>query len=59
MSDFPPAFYRTIRALDRFADLSGKLISLSMLYLVATICYECFARYCSTHPPYGCSNRAT
>ena len=40
MSDFPPAFYRTIRALDRFADLSGKLISLSMLYLVATICYE-------------------
>jgi len=45
MSDFPPAFYAAIRAVDRFSDLTGKLISLSMLYLVATICYECFARY--------------
>jgi TRAP-type mannitol/chloroaromatic compound transport system permease small subunit len=45
MPDFPPAFYATIRRIDRFSDVIGKLISLSMLYLVATITYECFARY--------------
>jgi TRAP-type mannitol/chloroaromatic compound transport system permease small subunit len=50
MKDFPPAFYATIRAIDRFSDLSGKLISLSMLYLVATISYECFARYLFNAP---------
>jgi TRAP-type mannitol/chloroaromatic compound transport system permease small subunit len=45
MSDFPAAFYGTIRAIDRFSDASGKVISLAMLYLVATISWECFARY--------------
>ena len=45
MNDFPPAFYATIRAIDRFSDLTGKLISLSMLWLVGTICYECLSRY--------------
>ena len=45
MRDFPPAFYAVIRGIDRFSDITGKLISLSMLWLVATICYECFARY--------------
>jgi TRAP-type mannitol/chloroaromatic compound transport system permease small subunit len=45
MADFPPAFYATIRGIDRFSDVTGKLISLSMLYLVATISWECFARY--------------
>ena len=50
MSDFPAAFYSTIRAIDRFSDVTGKVISLSMLYLVATICYECFARYLFNAP---------
>jgi TRAP-type mannitol/chloroaromatic compound transport system permease small subunit len=45
MRDFPRAFYATIRAIDRFSDVSGKVISLSMLYLVATISWECFSRY--------------
>jgi TRAP-type mannitol/chloroaromatic compound transport system permease small subunit len=50
MSDFPPAFYATIRGIDRFSDLTGKAISLVMLYLVATISYECFARYLFNAP---------
>ena len=50
MRDFPPAFYRVIRGIDRFSDLTGKLISLSMLFLVASICYECFARYLFNAP---------
>jgi TRAP-type mannitol/chloroaromatic compound transport system permease small subunit len=45
MGEFPPWFYALIRGIDRFSDVTGKLISLSMLWLVATICYECFSRY--------------
>ena len=43
--DFPPAFYAIIRGIDRFSDLTGRLISLSMAALVAIITYEVFARY--------------
>jgi len=50
MKDFPPAFYSTIRGIDRFSDYTGKLLSLSMLYLVVTISYECFARYLFNAP---------
>src|SRR5215213_5263678 len=50
MRDFPPPFYTAIRALDRFSDVTGKLISLSMLWLVASISYECFARYLFNAP---------
>ena len=50
MRDFPPAFYALIRRVDRFADASGKLLSLSMLWLVATIVYECFSRYLFNSP---------
>ena len=39
-SEFPRAFYAVIRAIDRFTDVTGKLIALSMLFLVATISYE-------------------
>jgi TRAP-type mannitol/chloroaromatic compound transport system permease small subunit len=49
-SDFPPQFYALIRAIDRFSDLTGKLISLSMLWLVVTISYECFSRYLLNSP---------
>jgi TRAP-type mannitol/chloroaromatic compound transport system permease small subunit len=45
MSDFPPRFYATIRGIDRFTDVTGKLISLAMLFLVFSISYECFSRY--------------
>ena len=50
MRDFPPAFYAVIRRIDRFSDVTGKLISLVMLYLVATITYECFSRYLFNAP---------
>jgi TRAP-type mannitol/chloroaromatic compound transport system permease small subunit len=50
MKDFPPAFYSTIGRIDRFSDYTGKLLSLSMLYLVVTISYECFARYLFNAP---------
>ena len=50
MSDFPPRFYAVIRGIDRFSDISGKLISLSMLYLVVTICYEALSRYLFNAP---------
>jgi TRAP-type mannitol/chloroaromatic compound transport system permease small subunit len=50
MSTFPPGCYAVIRTIDRFSDVTGKLISLSMLYLVATISYECFSRYLFNAP---------
>ncbi len=43
--EFPRAFYAIIRAIDRFSDLSGKLIALSMLFLVGIISYEVVMRY--------------
>jgi TRAP-type mannitol/chloroaromatic compound transport system permease small subunit len=48
--EFPPAFYAAIRRIDRFSDLTGKLISLSMLWLVATITYEALSRYLFNSP---------
>jgi TRAP-type mannitol/chloroaromatic compound transport system permease small subunit len=50
MHDFPPAFYAVIRAVDRFSDLTGKLIALSMLWLVGTISYEALSRYLFNAP---------
>jgi len=50
MADFPPAFYATIRSIDRFSDVTGKLLSLSMLVLVGIICWECFSRYFLNDP---------
>ncbi|HEY1289112.1 MAG TPA: TRAP transporter small permease subunit [Burkholderiales bacterium] len=50
MRDFPPVCYAIIRAIDRFSDATGKLISLSMLWLVASISYECFSRYLLNAP---------
>src|SRR6478672_10449641 len=44
-NDFPAGFYATIRVIDRFTDATGKLVSLAMLFLVASISYECFSRY--------------
>ena len=43
--DFPAAFYAIIRGIDRFSDITGRLISLAMVFLVAIITYEVFARY--------------
>jgi len=43
--EFPRAFYSIIRAIDRFTDVTGKLIALSMLFLVVTISYEVVMRY--------------
>jgi TRAP-type mannitol/chloroaromatic compound transport system permease small subunit len=45
MSEFPPRFYAVIRRIDRFTDVTGKLIALAMLFLVFSISYECFSRY--------------
>ena len=43
--DFPRPFYSVIRWIDQFSDITGKLIALSMLFLVASITYEVVARY--------------
>lgn len=48
--DFPPLFYSTIRRIDRFTDSIGKLVSLAMLWLVVTICYEAIGRYAFNAP---------
>ena len=50
MSDFPPHFYAVIRRIDRFTDATGKLVSLSMIFLVVSIRYECFSRYLLNAP---------
>ena len=44
-SEFPHAFYTIIRAIDSFSDVTGRLIALSMLFLVAIISYEVVMRY--------------
>ena len=48
--DFPPSFYAAIRGIDRFSDLSGRLISLSMLFLMGIICFEVASRYLFNAP---------
>jgi TRAP-type mannitol/chloroaromatic compound transport system permease small subunit len=45
-----PIHFRIIRAIDRFTDATGKLVSLSMLFLMASISYECFSRYLFDSP---------
>ena len=50
MDDFTPAFYSTIRTIDRFTDWTGKFISLAMLFLVFSVSYECFSRYLLNAP---------
>lgn len=48
--EFPQAFYAIIRAIDAFSDVTGKLIALSMLFLVAIISYEVVMRYAFNAP---------
>lgn len=43
--DFPPIYYAIIRTIDRFSDITGRLIALAMLFLVGSITYEVVARY--------------
>jgi TRAP-type mannitol/chloroaromatic compound transport system permease small subunit len=43
--DFPSGFYATIRVIDRFTDLTGRLFALVQIFLLAIICYEVFVRY--------------
>jgi TRAP-type mannitol/chloroaromatic compound transport system permease small subunit len=43
--DFPPIYYAIIRVIDGFSNITGKLISLTMLFLVLSISYEVVARY--------------
>lgn len=43
--DFPPIYYAVIRWIDGFSNITGKLISLTMLFLVLSITYEVVARY--------------
>ena len=44
-SEFPRAFYTIIQAIDRFSDITGRIIALTMLFLVVTITYEVVMRY--------------
>ena len=48
--DFPESFYKLIRGIDRFSDVTGRLIALSMLFLVVSISYEAFSRYLFNAP---------
>jgi TRAP-type mannitol/chloroaromatic compound transport system permease small subunit len=48
--DFPTVFYALIRGIDRFSDITGKLIGLSMLFLVAIITREVVGRYFFNSP---------
>jgi TRAP-type mannitol/chloroaromatic compound transport system permease small subunit len=50
MDDFSPAFRTIIRRIDRFTEATGKIVSLSMLFLVAAISYEVFSRYILNDP---------
>lgn len=43
--EFPRILYATIRVIDGFNNLIGKIVSLGMLFLVFSISYECFSRY--------------
>lgn len=43
--DFPGAFYAVIRRIDGFSDITGRVIALSMLFLVVSVTYEVVARY--------------
>lgn len=44
-NEFPRAFYAIIRAIDRFTDVTGRIIALTMLFLMLTITYEVVMRY--------------
>jgi TRAP-type mannitol/chloroaromatic compound transport system permease small subunit len=50
MREFPPAFFAVIRAIDRFTDATGKLVSLAMLYLLVALSSEAFSRYVLNAP---------
>ena len=43
--DFPSVFYATIRHIDWFSDLTGRLFALVQVFLVVTITYEVVVRY--------------
>ena len=43
--DFPHAYYTIIRTIDGFTNVTGRLIALAMLILVAIISYEVAMRY--------------
>jgi TRAP-type mannitol/chloroaromatic compound transport system permease small subunit len=48
--DFPAAFYAVIRGIDRFSDITGRLVALSMIFLMGIIGYEVCARYVFNAP---------
>ena len=45
MREFPPAFHAIIRAIDRFTDATGTLVSFAMLYILVALACEAFSRY--------------
>jgi TRAP-type mannitol/chloroaromatic compound transport system permease small subunit len=47
---FPRPFYAVIRTIDRFTDVTGKVIAMAMLFLVVTISYEVIMRYIFNSP---------
>src|SRR5262245_10779958 len=48
--EFAPAVDAVTRGIDRFSDVTGRLIALSMLWLVGTITYEALSRYLFNAP---------
>jgi TRAP-type mannitol/chloroaromatic compound transport system permease small subunit len=45
MQDFPPACHALIRAIDRFTDATGRLVSFAILYMLVALACEAFSRY--------------
>lgn len=48
--DFPPIFYAVIRWIDWFSDSTGRLFSLTQIFLMSAITYEICARYFFNSP---------
>ncbi len=45
MREFPPALHAVIRAIDRFTDATGRLVSFAVLYILVALACEAFSRY--------------
>lgn len=50
MTGIPPWMHAVVARIDRFTDATGWLLSLSMLFLLFSISYECFMRYALNSP---------
>jgi TRAP-type mannitol/chloroaromatic compound transport system permease small subunit len=50
MGEFPSFLHAVIRAIDRFTDATGRVVSFAMLYLLVALSCEAFSRYALNAP---------